>query len=153
MHNPWITDFCTSWRRVVSFTSRPLYPQGNSPRHPLSTRLGGPQSWFVWHVEEKIITSIGTWTPTSRPPSPLPVAIATALTRLLTHTHIYISINQFIVKFVIRLCPLNNRFYGTQTNTNPLKTTAYGYLHTTKCIYIHVIHIGCTRKTSLKSRH
>jgi hypothetical protein len=29
---------------VVSFTPRPLYPQGNSPWYPLDRRLGGPQS-------------------------------------------------------------------------------------------------------------
>jgi len=28
---------------VVSFTPRPLYPQGNSPWYPLDRRLGGPQ--------------------------------------------------------------------------------------------------------------
>jgi hypothetical protein len=29
---------------VVSFTPRPLYPQGKSPWYPLERRLGGPQS-------------------------------------------------------------------------------------------------------------
>jgi len=29
---------------VVSFTPRPLYPQGKSPWYPLDRRLGGPQS-------------------------------------------------------------------------------------------------------------
>jgi hypothetical protein len=29
---------------VVSFTPRPLYPQGKSPWYPLGRRLGGPQS-------------------------------------------------------------------------------------------------------------
>jgi hypothetical protein len=29
---------------VISFTHRPIYPQGKSPRHPLDRRLGGPQS-------------------------------------------------------------------------------------------------------------
>jgi hypothetical protein len=37
-------DFGTRWRWVVSFTLRPLYPQGKSPRYPLDKRLGGPQS-------------------------------------------------------------------------------------------------------------
>jgi hypothetical protein len=36
-------DLGTRWRRVVSFTPRPPYPQGNSPRYPLDRRLGGPQ--------------------------------------------------------------------------------------------------------------
>jgi len=29
---------------VVSFTPRPLYPQGKSLRYPLDRKLGGPQS-------------------------------------------------------------------------------------------------------------
>jgi hypothetical protein len=29
---------------VVSFTPRPLYPQGKSPWYPLDRRMGGPQS-------------------------------------------------------------------------------------------------------------
>jgi hypothetical protein len=29
---------------MVSFTSRPLYPQGKSPWYPLDRRLGGPQN-------------------------------------------------------------------------------------------------------------
>jgi hypothetical protein len=41
------------------------------------------------------------------------------------------SIN-LLLNCIIRLCPLNPRFYGAQTNTSPLKTTAYGYLDTTK---------------------
>jgi hypothetical protein len=41
------------------------------------------------------------------------------------------SIN-LLLNYLVRLCPLNPRLYGAQTNTSPLKTTAYGYLHTTK---------------------
>jgi hypothetical protein len=37
-------DLGTRWRRVVSFTPQPLYPQGKSPLYPLDRRLGGPQS-------------------------------------------------------------------------------------------------------------
>jgi len=29
---------------VVSFTSRPMYPQGKSPWYTLDRRLGGPQN-------------------------------------------------------------------------------------------------------------
>jgi hypothetical protein len=37
------------------------------------------------------------------------------------------SINQYILllNYIIRLCPINPWFYGAQTNTSPLKTTAY----------------------------
>jgi hypothetical protein len=39
-----ILDLGTKWRWVVSFTPRPLYPQGKSPWYPLYKRLVGPQS-------------------------------------------------------------------------------------------------------------
>jgi hypothetical protein len=38
---------------VVSFTSRPLYPQGKSPWYPLDRRPGGPQSHSGHGGEEK----------------------------------------------------------------------------------------------------
>jgi hypothetical protein len=38
---------------VVSFTPRPLYPQGKSPWYPLDRRLGGPQSRSGRGGEEK----------------------------------------------------------------------------------------------------
>jgi len=43
---PRILDLGTRWIWVVSFTSRPLYPQGKSPRYPLDRRLGGPPEPF-----------------------------------------------------------------------------------------------------------
>jgi hypothetical protein len=48
-----ILDLGTRWRWVVSFTTRLLYPQGKSPRYPLSRRLGGPQSRSGLGGEEK----------------------------------------------------------------------------------------------------
>jgi hypothetical protein len=50
---PRILDLGTRWRWVVSFTSRPLYPQGKSPWYPLDRRLGGPQSRSGRGGEEK----------------------------------------------------------------------------------------------------
>jgi hypothetical protein len=50
---PRILNFSTRWRRVVSFTPRPLYLRGKSPRHPLGRRLGGPQSRSWRGGEEK----------------------------------------------------------------------------------------------------
>jgi hypothetical protein len=44
------------------------------------------------------------------------------------------SIN-LLLNYIIRLCPLNPRFYGAQTNTSQLKTTAYSCLHTTKIFH------------------
>jgi hypothetical protein len=41
-------------RRAVSFTPRPLYPQGKSPWYPLDRRLGGLQSRSGRSSKEKI---------------------------------------------------------------------------------------------------
>jgi hypothetical protein len=50
--DPYFLDLGTSWRWVVSFTPRPLYPRGKSPRYPLDRRLGGPESvWTTWRRE------------------------------------------------------------------------------------------------------
>jgi hypothetical protein len=38
---PLIIDLGTRWRWVVSFTPRPLYPQGKSSWYPFGKRLGG----------------------------------------------------------------------------------------------------------------
>jgi hypothetical protein len=48
-----ILHLVTRKRWVVSFTPRPLYPQGKSPRYPLARRLGGPQSRSGRCDEEK----------------------------------------------------------------------------------------------------
>jgi hypothetical protein len=37
-------DLGSRWRWMVSFTTRPLYPQGKSPWYPLYRKLGGLQS-------------------------------------------------------------------------------------------------------------
>jgi hypothetical protein len=60
---------------VVSFTPQPLYARGNISGYPLDRKLGGPQNQSGRSGEEKILDPTGTRTPTSRPPSPKPVAI------------------------------------------------------------------------------
>jgi hypothetical protein len=50
---PRILNLGTRWRWMVSFTPRPLYPQGNSPWYPLDRRQGGPQSRPGHGGEEK----------------------------------------------------------------------------------------------------
>jgi hypothetical protein len=50
---PLILELGTRWRWVVSFTPRPLYPQGKSPWYPLDRGLGGPQSSSGRGGEEK----------------------------------------------------------------------------------------------------
>jgi hypothetical protein len=49
---------------VVSFTHRPLYPRGKSPRDPLNMRLGGSQCRSGRRGEEKILYPTGIRTPT-----------------------------------------------------------------------------------------
>jgi hypothetical protein len=51
--DPSILDLGTRWRWVISFTPRPLYPQGKSPRYTLDRRLGGLQSRSGHGGEEK----------------------------------------------------------------------------------------------------
>jgi hypothetical protein len=54
------------YRWVVSFTPRPLYPRGKSPRYPLDRRLGGLQSRSGRLGEETILDRTGTRNPTPR---------------------------------------------------------------------------------------
>jgi len=51
---PRILGLRTRCRWVVSFTSRPLYPQGKSSCYPLDRRLGGPRAILVMVVKRKI---------------------------------------------------------------------------------------------------
>jgi hypothetical protein len=50
----------TSWRWVVIFTPRPVYPRGKSAWYPLYRRLGGPQSRSGRRGEEKFFDATGT---------------------------------------------------------------------------------------------
>jgi hypothetical protein len=50
---PHILDLDNGWIWAVSFTPRPLYPQGKSPGYPLDRRLGGPHSQSGRSDEEK----------------------------------------------------------------------------------------------------
>jgi hypothetical protein len=63
-------DFGTSWRWVVSFTTRPLYPRGKSPQYPLNRRMGGTQSRSGRDGEVNILNPIATRTPTPWSSSP-----------------------------------------------------------------------------------
>jgi hypothetical protein len=63
-------DLGTSWRWVVSFTSRLLYPRVRSPSYRLDRKLGGPQRRSERHREVKILTTTGTRTPTPWSSSP-----------------------------------------------------------------------------------
>jgi hypothetical protein len=59
--DPRFLDVGTSCRWVVSLTPRTLYP-----RYPLERRLDGPQSRSGRRVEEKILDTTGSRTPTPR---------------------------------------------------------------------------------------
>jgi hypothetical protein len=54
--DPHFLDLSTSWRWVVTFTFRPLYPWGKSPRYLSDRRLGGPQSWSGDMEKKKFLT-------------------------------------------------------------------------------------------------
>jgi hypothetical protein len=54
---PRILNLGTRWRWVVSFTPKPLYPQGKRPCYPLDRRLGVPV-WARWW-REKFLSSSG----------------------------------------------------------------------------------------------
>jgi hypothetical protein len=68
--DPYFLGLGTSWRWVVSFTPRPLYPRGKSSRYPLEWWLGGPQSRPGRRWEEKILDPTGIPTPTPWSSSP-----------------------------------------------------------------------------------
>jgi hypothetical protein len=69
-HSSTILDLGTRWRWVVSFTPRPVYSRGNSPRYPLDRRLGRPQSWFGHCGVETNVLSLPGIEP--RPCNPYP---------------------------------------------------------------------------------
>jgi hypothetical protein len=48
--DPRFLDLGTSWRRVVSFTARPLYPLEKSPLYPTGTRTPTSRSSSTWLV-------------------------------------------------------------------------------------------------------
>jgi hypothetical protein len=81
--DPRFLNLGTSWRWVVSFMLRLLYPRRKGLRYPLDRRLGGPQSRSGQRGEVKILDPTGTRIPTPRSSRPQPVAMLTALSRLL----------------------------------------------------------------------
>jgi hypothetical protein len=62
-----ILNLGTRWRWVVSFTLRPLYSQGNSPRYPLYERLDGALSSSGCYGKKKTLVPAGNRTPTVQP--------------------------------------------------------------------------------------
>jgi hypothetical protein len=61
--DPRILDLGFSWRRMVIFLPRPLYPPGKSLQYPLHRRLNRPQYRSAWRGEKKNLTHTRTRTP------------------------------------------------------------------------------------------
>jgi hypothetical protein len=70
---PYIRNFGTRWKRVVSFTLWPPYSQGKTPdRYLLDRRLGGPHSRPGRGGKEKkslpcLLPGIGPWSSSRSP--------------------------------------------------------------------------------------
>jgi hypothetical protein len=57
----------TGWKRVVSFTPRPLYARGKIPPYALDRRLGGTHNQSGFYGEEKNLVLAENRTPTVQP--------------------------------------------------------------------------------------
>jgi hypothetical protein len=134
----WMYRYSFSWSRhslrwVVSFTARPLYPRGKSPRYPLDRILGGPQSRSRRRKEEKILGRSGTRTPTPRSFRPQPGAIPTTL--------LLDSFFRHPVKFIaqnhpnIRHCKPNLCIWQRVTNTRKVEL-----FHSYSLYYVNAQH-------------
>jgi hypothetical protein len=62
-----ILDLGTRWRWVVSFTPRPLYSRGKSPRYSFNRKLGGPRSQSGRYGERIFFAPAGNRTPAFQP--------------------------------------------------------------------------------------
>jgi hypothetical protein len=96
---PRILGLGTRWRRVVSFTLRPLYPQRKSPRYPLGRRLGGSQSRSGRGGEEKNSQP----PPGIEPQDPGRPARSSALYRLSYHGSYFVQRTRSNTKYRISL--------------------------------------------------
>jgi hypothetical protein len=80
--DPLFLDFGTSWRWLINFTPRPLYPWGKSLQYPFDRRLVGPQNRSRLLGEEKTLDPTGTRNPTPQSSSSQPIAVPTTVSRL-----------------------------------------------------------------------
>jgi hypothetical protein len=126
---------------VVSFTPRPLYSQGKSPRYPLDRRLGGPQSRSGRGGEEK----------NSQPPprepnsSHLIYSLVTILTELswLSSYQCFLDTDKAVPPILPHFILLTTQRSGVMNSTYP-------------CIFIHMtqcVHNGRQRGGSLTDRN
>jgi hypothetical protein len=110
----------TSWRWVVRFTPRPLYPRGKSPRYPLDRGLGGPQS-RSGRSEKRKSWPYRTRTPTPRSSGPYPVATPTTLSPLLKYEAALFF--KLTVEEIIKICfLLTNTSFTRNSKKNIYRT-------------------------------
>jgi hypothetical protein len=122
---PRILNQGTRWRWVVSFTPRPLYPQGKNPWYPLDRRVGGPQSRSERGGEDKNSKPLQGL----EPPIFQPIAqrYTTELSRLplyLWFSHIFHSIFEL-------------RYWYCTVLLLPHHNTEFHVYYCTKYIWIH----------------
>jgi hypothetical protein len=106
-------------------------PQGKSPWYPLDRRLGGTHSPSGLCREEKILDPTRTWNPNPKSSSPYPVAIPTALSRLLPMS--YKSLKSCDMTPESRIsgawararCPLMNNWVNTKFPLQQLAKTHF----------------------------
>jgi hypothetical protein len=91
---PFLTS-STKWRLVVSFTFRPLYPQGKSSHYPLHRKLGGPQNLPGCYGAEKISCSCQELNPGHQAHNPsLHQLLNPGSHSQLTPKHVYFCLTQ-----------------------------------------------------------
>jgi hypothetical protein len=127
---PPILNLGTRWRWVVSFTSRPLYPWGKSPRYPLDGTMGRPQSRSGCGGEEK----------NSRPLAGLECAVQPVAWLIypgsfgsLTDVKCHWT-NSFDKLIVTQLVKKFSAFYGTQKFITVFTTARHWSLSWARCI-------------------
>jgi hypothetical protein len=126
--DPHFLDLCTSWRWVVSFTTRQLYPRGKRSRYPLDRRLGEPQSRSRQHGKEKILDPSGTRTPASSVVQP----VASSYTD-------YYSLKVLLIRLEIFNVTRHNN--NNNNNNNPVTSVSILHWLLTSSWFIYYISI------------
>jgi hypothetical protein len=110
---------------MVSFTPRPLYPQGKSPWYPLNRKLGGPQNRSGHGVQDKNLSPYRESNPDHPITSAYPVPTPTELSWLIgkhqvgdKHEHYKPVLHESIWAIFFRQYSFSRRFV---LNTNCLK--------------------------------
>jgi len=105
-----ILNLGTRWRRLVSFTARPLYSRGRSPRYPLDSRLYGPKSRTGCGGEEKNPYPCRKSNP-GRPARSL-VTILTEVPRVFTNKNVITKVILLFLRFSVLSVRYDSFPYG-----------------------------------------